>query len=253
MAGTCISTIKLLGWGSLGLLTTSLTYQSAYQIPQFITKIKREVTSSSTFQTQLKDVVCSIVGSRFVNIALGVLATGLFSLAYEYSPLDEKHPYLLYSAIGAPLTIIGLYARVYKYENRMLSKKQTSIKKQEKSKPEVVPEEQDEEPELISKVSSQDDQLGKSYVHLSEDSGTSTPTSISSPEIRSISPQPVPVAAKSEPAEVSIDEEVEQALAKKEVIHDLTIVKSEYTIGVSISAISLLIASIGIFGDFYLL
>ncbi|RLV91499.1 hypothetical protein JA1_003879 [Spathaspora sp. JA1] len=262
MAGTCISTIKVLGWGSLGLLTTSLTYQSAYQIPQFITKITRDVvdhTTSSTFQSQLKDVLCSIVGSRIVNITLGVLATGLFSIAYGYSPIDEKHPYLLYSSIGAPLAVVGLYFRVYKYETRILGNKNKQGKTKKKSETVAkVPtrtEEDEEEPEVISKTTSQDDPLGKSYVHLSEDSGTSTPTSISSPEIRSISPQPVPVSTinKPEVKEISIDEEIEQTLVKKEVVQDLNTIKSEYRLGVSISAVSLLIASIGIFGDFYLL
>ena len=36
MAGTCITTIKLLGVGSLGLLSSSIIYQSLTKLPELI-------------------------------------------------------------------------------------------------------------------------------------------------------------------------------------------------------------------------
>lgn len=274
MTGTCVNTIKLLGLGSLGLLTSSLIQQSIQNIPNLITQINSIYQLNViTLNTKIAESKGYIFGSRLVNGFLTGLSTLFFTLAFKYSPTDEKHPYLVYAAIGAPLTLLGLYYKTWVYEEKILKKQDVSIWKKDASSKNSshvpssvvsVDDEEQDEAEVISKVNSVDE-LGRSYVHLSDESGLSTPTSSqpASPQIRhqegehdvedeqqQQQQQPYEGTSKEE-AEVEL--EIEATLAKKEIVQDLEHIKSGYTIGSYISGLSLTIAIVGLFGDFYLL
>lgn len=260
MTGPCITTIKLLGVGSLGLLTSSIIYQSLSTLPDLIHQFNTQFNSNSidSFKKNLNTLKKNIFNNRLINGILTTLTSSLFTLAFKYSPINEKHPYLIYASIGAPLSLIGLYYKNWKFEQKILSKKPADssyIKKVDEKKSQTKKEEQDEEeeePEVISKVTSADSLLGKSYVHVSDESGLSTPTSSqpSTPKVQPIEqkePEQVNL-----PEEIEVEKEVENILIKKEIFQDLKKIESGYTLGSYISGISLLIASIGLFGDYYL-
>lgn len=274
MTGTCVNTIKLLGLGSLGLLTSSLIQQSVQNIPNLITQLNAIYSLNViTLNSKITEVKSYLFSSRVVNGLLTGLSTLFFTLAYKYSPIDEKHPYLVYAAIGAPLTLFGLYYKAWGYEDKILSKQDVSVfKKGSSSKTSshapssvVSVDDDEDEPQVISKVSSVDE-LGRSYVHLSDESGLSTPTSSqpASPQIRhqegdrdvedeqqQQQQQQPHEGTSAQEAEVEI--EIENTLTKKEIVQDLKHIKSGYTIGSYVSGLSLTIAVVGLFGDFYLL
>ncbi|RCK54880.1 hypothetical protein Cantr_04584 [Candida viswanathii] len=263
MAGTCITTIKLLGVGSLGLLTSSIIYQSLSNLPELIHQFNAQFNSSSIdyFNKKLENLKQNIFNNRLINGVLAALTTGLFTVAFKYSPVHEKHPYLIYASIGAPLSLIGLYYNNWNYEQKILSKKTVdTTAKAEVEKPGKQPVEDDEaahdgeEPEVISKVTSADSLLGKSYVHLSDESGLSTPNS-SQPSTPKVQPKEDTEEDHIEKSaeEIAVDKEVENILIKKEIVQDLKNIESGYVLGSYISGVSLLIASIGLFGDYYLL
>ncbi|CAK9439697.1 uncharacterized protein LODBEIA_P37970 [Lodderomyces beijingensis] len=287
MAGTCISTIKVLGLGSLGLLTTSIIYQSIQNIPQLINQINSIYQFNlSQLNHQIYKTKTFILGSRIVNGLLTGLSTVLFSLAFKYSSADEKHPYLIYAAIGAPLSLLGLYYNAWFAEDKILSKDGNgSFLKQQKKKhtkfasstttvtnPSSVAtpdidyeegevqddEEDDESAEVISKVNTADE-LGRSYVHLSDESGISTPTSTQppSPTLKHQEEEEAHGETSQQPQEAKpedeneVDTEIETTLLKKEVVQDLQHIQSGYTVASYVSGISLTLAVVGLFGDFY--
>ncbi|KAI3404479.1 hypothetical protein KGF56_002671 [Candida oxycetoniae] len=292
---SCISTIKLLGLGSLGLLTTSIIYQSIQNIPQLIDGINSIYQLNlSTLNHQILKTKQYILGSRIINGVLTGLSTLFFSLAFKYSAVDEKHPYLIYAAIGAPLSLFGLYYKAWIYEDKILSKSEsgkdrkhtkfTSPVTSSVSTSDIEYEDGDEgedaggkekkkdysEPtETISKVCSAENELGRSYVHLSDESGISTPTSTQppSPQIKQQNNQhedededDIVIGESSEQPrkaktveEIEVDAEVETILIKKEVVQDLKHIRSGYYIASYISGVSLTLAVVGLFGDFYFL
>ena len=112
---------------------------------------------------------------------------------------------------------------------------------------------------MISKITSSDSLLGKSYVHLSDESGISTPNSTTShPSTPKLEPhqqeqeqeqeQPTPA---DDDVELEVEQEVENILIKKQVVQNLKKIESGYTIASYVSGISFVIASIGLIGDYY--
>ncbi|KAK6882478.1 hypothetical protein K4I79_004689 [Candida tropicalis] len=262
MAGTCITTIKLLGVGSLGLLTSSIIYQSLSGLPDLIHQFNAQFNSSSIdfFNKKLDALKKNIFNNRLINGVLAALTSGLFTMAFKYSPVHEKHPYLVYASIGAPLSLIGLYYKNWKYEQKILAKKavdlsSTSNKAQDKSSKSKsdAADGEEEEAEVISKVESADSLLGKSYVHLSDESGLSTPNA-SQPSTPKVQPKEEEQEhVEKSPEEIEVDKEVENILIKKEIVQDLKKIESGYVLSSYISGVSLLIASVGLLGDCYLL
>ncbi|KAK6465425.1 Chromodomain-helicase DNA-binding protein [Scheffersomyces coipomensis] len=292
---SCIATVKIIGATSLGLLTASLTYQSIETIPLLINELSKPfnpLTNSSVISNYLNQVKAIISNSRFLNLIFAGLSTTFFTLAFKYSPPSGKHPYLLYAALGAPLTIGGVYYQAYSYEEKILKldhKQTDSIKKSKKSTPKksstvtpsvkIEPLKPLEIPSIatgpvVAAIEEQDD-LGKSYIHVSEESSsassiTSTPNASipGSPQIahqdeidQSESAVVVEPIVEEEEVEqeqeeqldLSIEEEIESTLTKKEFVKDLQEIKSSYIIGTTISGFSFFIAVIGLVGDYYLL
>ncbi|KAF6063970.1 putative integral membrane protein [Candida albicans] len=247
MAGTCITTIKLLGVGSLGLLSSSIIYQSLTKLPELIHQFNCQFntnkdggthSSITLFEQQLYRLKNIIFGNRLINGALTAISTGLFALAFKYSVSNEKHPYLIYAALGAPLSFISLYYNIYSVEEKILS--------QQKSKSTSVAK---------TRTKSKHSESSKSYVHLSDESGISTPNSTTShPSTPKLEPhqqeqeQPTPA---DDDVELEVEQEVENILIKKQVVQNLKKIESGYTIASYVSGISFVIASIGLIGDYY--
>lgn len=244
MAGTCIATVKIVGVSSLGLLTSSLTYQTIQRIPALINELNTKVNGLSK-SNALASIRNMINFSRIGHIALGGLATVLLSMAFIYSPPSEKHPYLIYSAAGAPLALISMYYRGFGLETKLLRKADHLHSHNAREVTKSTGNVSDSE-----NVKSDDDsQLGKSYIHVSDEessSTTSTPTSTmpNSPRTKTVD---------SLQEELSLEEEIDNALSKKEIINDLSKVKSNYVVGSSVVGLSFVIATIGLIGDYYLL
>lgn len=244
MAGTCIATVKIVGVSSLGLLTSSLTYQSIQKIPSLINELNTKVNSLSK-SNALASIRNLINYSRIGHISLSGLATAMLTMAFIYSPPSEKHPYMIYSAVGAPLAIISMYYRGFGLENKLLRKTDHlhahNAKESSKSNKNM---------NAFDIVKGDDDsQLGKSYIHVSDEessSTTSTPTS-------TIPNSPQDKTVDSLQQELTLEEEVDNALYKKEIVNDLSKVKLNYVVGSSIVGLSFVIATIGLIGDYYIL
>lgn len=244
MAGTCIATVKIVGVSSLGLLTSSLTYQTIQRIPALINELNTKVSGLSKLNA-LASIRNLINFSRIGHISLSGLATAMLTMAFVYSPPSEKHPYLIYSALGAPLALISMYHHGFGLETKLLRKADhlhTHNANETTKNTENVGDSE-------NLKSDEDSQLGKSYIHVSDEessSTTSTPTSTipNSPQTKTVD---------SLQEELSLEEEVEIALSKKEIVNDLNKVKSNYVVGSSIVGLSFVIASIGLIGDYYIL
>lgn len=234
--GTCIAVIKIIGASSLGLLTTSFTYQSLLAIPDLISRLNNQVLIAATSATEVLDAFfLNLILSKAANVALASLSTALFTMAYKYSPSAARHPYLMYSALGAPLALIawsyqGLRAEYDILQRTLVRRAQLEQKAKVAKVSEPVTAE-DEEP------------LSKSYVHVSDDSlAISTPAS-STPG----TPQHAPVA------EITIEQEVENAISKKAYVRDFETIKQSYFVAAAVSGLGFAVCAVGLIGDFFII
>lgn len=261
MAGTCITTIKVMGAASLGLLTSSLTYQSIQEIPLLINQLNSNISINSN---ELLSKVSLIINySRLSNIVIGGISSGLLTLAFKASSPQDKHPYIIYSALTVPLAIASIIYKSYKYEDKLLkkSKQVIPIIPSSESIEEVKDNHQNQENEKKEEETIQDNsikddesQLGKSYIHVSDEessSNTSTPNSSAPSSPKQQSSETVSIDKLDK--ELSIEEEVENALYKKEYINDLLKVKSGYLIGSTITGLGFFMVVVGIIGDSFFL
>lgn len=233
--GTCIAVVKLVGASSLGLLTTSLTYQSLNAIPDLISRLNNQVLIAATSATDVLDAFfLNLVVSKAANVALASLSTALFTMAYRYSPAAGKHPYLMYSALGAPLALLAWSYQGVRAECNIL-KRTKARRAQLQQKSSVAraaePAAEEEEP------------LGKSYVHVTDDSLAASTPATSAPG----TPQQNPVA------EMSIEQEVEYAISKKAYVRDLETVKQSYFVASAVSGVGMAVCAIGLIGDFFII
>ncbi|CUM66823.1 uncharacterized protein PRCAT00004507001 [Priceomyces carsonii] len=236
MAGTCITTVKIIGVSSLGLLTASLSYQTVKRTPKLIDELTFKVTTlTNSYISKIKAIV---LNTLILNTTLAGIASSLFAMAFKCSPKAEKHPYLIYSAIGSAMTIGSVWFKGYKSGMSLL--RRPKIKAVAKAQPiSEKPKARDDEEES---------QLSKSYIHVSdEDSTSTTPSPVSSTPG---SPRNQPIA-DNEAEEAAIEDEVENALTKKEYINDLKEINSSYFVGSIFSGVALFVSVIGLIGDFY--
>lgn len=233
--GRCITIITLTGAASLGLLTGSLTYQSLQGIPELIRSLNNQTSlTSSAGAPVVKSVSANLTVSNILNLGLASLSTWLFSTAYRYSPAAGKHPYLIYSAMCAPLALVALYSTGGKtlltFDGKSLCGKQSECAKAPKK-------------EVRKKAAAPaEESLELSYIHVSEDS--LSVSSDSSPE----TPANEPVSATS-----SIEEEVESALSKKEFVNGLETVGTAYSFASYVAGAGFAICAIGVIGDSFFL
>lgn len=241
--GTCVTVIKLVGFSSLGLLTSSLTYQSFQTIPELIRRLNNQVSiGAASASVVLSAAATNVLVSRAANVLLASLLSALFATAYRYSPPSAKHPYLLYSAFGAPVALLSLYSSAASAETRIVKRsraRSARLAEKKKKTPVVAPAVADDD----------ESQLGKSYIHVSDDSlsNTSTPGS-------STPGSPAQTATETvEPTTSAIEQEVEDALSKKEYVHDLERLQSAYTVASSVAGVGFAVCTIGMVGDYYFL
>lgn len=105
--GTCITVIKLIGAGSLGIATGTLAFSSYKMLPGLI---QDHSSSISKFQQM---VSYTVNFTRLSFITLGSLASSAFFMLFKYSALRGKHPYLIYAAIAFPLSLIPAAYQAY--------------------------------------------------------------------------------------------------------------------------------------------
>lgn len=216
MTGTCINTIKVIGVSSLGLLTASLSYQSVEVIPKLIDELTTKVSNSNW---------CTIKYGKLINKLLVGLSTSCFILSYKYSPINEKHPYLIYSILG------GLASLGYTYFSSCKEEKKLSKFNVPKPSPKT---------KVINEANEDnEDDLGKSYIHVSDEDSTSTSSTPSQS-----------VAASPKPEADDIEDEINLTLFKKEMKMSYVNLKSIYLTGAGCFGFTFLISTIGIIGDF---
>lgn len=278
--GRCLTIIKFSGVASLGLLTGSLAYQSWVGIPSLIREINGATATS--YKTSLKTISTSFTVSNMVNMTLAALSTWLFSSAYKHASPVGKHPYLIYAALGAPLALLSLYyngakaqcdirkrsigndgtssaccsklgrcvaqAKLFLGKNiNCPSVKGKAGKASCKKTTEAQTEASVQAPAEAAPTSqvAEDETLGLSYIHVSEDSLSTLTPNASVPG----SPLPVVVGDASASNSSAIEEEVENALNKKAFVRDLELFKSGNSVASGVAAVALLISSIGVIGE----
>lgn len=241
--GTCVTVIKLIGFSSLGLLSGSLTYLSIQAIPDLITRLNNQVSITAASATSILDSISqNLTISKISNVLLTAISSGMFYLAYKYSPPLEKHPYLIYSGLGAPLAIAALYVQGSSADGAIA--KRSTVRTAKLSKKNTVAEPAVAEP--VAPKKDDEDALGKSYIHVSDDSLSNTLTPGSS------APGSPPSSAV-EPTTCTIEDEVADALSKKEYVHDLETLKGAYTLALAVAGAGAAICTIGLVGDYYFL
>lgn len=92
----CLGFTKGIAVSSLGLYAGILTTSSicTYMVPLDV------------ISQHLRSVVCKVGETAS---ALGLLSTGFFSLSFFGAPSHLKHPYLIYSALVAPLSALYMW------------------------------------------------------------------------------------------------------------------------------------------------
>jgi len=112
--GKCLTIVKLVGAGSLGISAANYLYSAKLLIPRLL---GIDDLGSKRSRSQIKGM---IMKARSIFWGLGSVATYLFYEAFKCSSAAGKHPYLIYSAIVAPLGILFNYYWVYGSEAKLL-------------------------------------------------------------------------------------------------------------------------------------
>ncbi|QPG76858.1 hypothetical protein FOA43_004252 [Brettanomyces nanus] len=112
--GKCLTIVKLVGIGSLGIAGANFLYSAKALIPHLL------VLDNLRSETTKKQITDLIVKTRSVFWSLGALATFLFYEAFKCSPPAGKHPYLIYTSLIAPLGLVYNYYWVFDSEARLL-------------------------------------------------------------------------------------------------------------------------------------
>lgn len=144
--GKCLTIIKLVGVGSLGLSTAAVLFTSATisKYTQASSQEQQKVVSTGDKSSLLKLIniaKCTVLG-------LGSLASYLFYMAFTRAPMYERHPYLIYSALSFPVSLGLWYFTSSGLESQLKSNTttQTVIKKQKKIVKELVPSSDEKSP-----------------------------------------------------------------------------------------------------------
>lgn len=249
--GTCVNVIKLVGFSLLGLLSASLTIQSFRTIPDLITRLNNQVSITAASATEVVDsVVRTLSVLKVLNLLLAAVSSGMFYLAYTYSLPLEKHPYLVYSGLGAPLALVSLYWKGGKADCSIHKRAVSARTRRAKNagvSASVAPETATATATAGKTAKDEDDALGKSYIHVSDDLLSSlTPAS-------SVPSSPQHGAADVAPTTSSIEEEVEGAMSKKEYVHDLEKLQGAYSVALAVSLAGAAVCVVGLVGDMYFL
>ncbi|GMM38361.1 Atg33 protein [Saccharomycopsis crataegensis] len=113
--GTCLATTKIISVSCLGLLTGFLGQQAFSGLPLLI-----QFSKSSSLDEIRESAKKIIKKTRSLVLCLGSAATALLSLAFIKAPPRARHPYLIYSALGAPIAMTALFFKTYNVEVKLL-------------------------------------------------------------------------------------------------------------------------------------
>ncbi|GME69878.1 unnamed protein product [[Candida] boidinii] len=114
--GKCITIIKLVGTGSVGIASSYLVYNSIDVIRNLIPNVNI-LENDNKLTSKITKLVRS---SRFIFTSLSLISLRLFTLAYTHSNASGKHPYLIYASVTIPLSIISYYFNCFKFEQNLL-------------------------------------------------------------------------------------------------------------------------------------
>lgn len=118
--GKCLTIVKLVGIGSLGLSSSAFLY-SSWILP------KLAENSSVAYSTLKEKVTTHITTLRISFWSLGSIASYLFYQAYTRSPSYGKHPYLIYAALSFPIALLYNYFFAFSAEQSLLNNEETKI------------------------------------------------------------------------------------------------------------------------------
>lgn len=224
MAGTCITTIKYLGVGVLGLALSLILYQAYQTIPAQIRLVL--VLAADPARLHHKITLLLILHS-----VAALLLSLLFYTAYKYSPLFEKHPYLVYLGVCGVAAMLGVW---YGFPPPW----QAAPTKTPTRAPSAAPATRSG---AATTASVGDSALDKSYVHVSDEelSVILTPNST-----LPLSPQ-LTLEAEAE----NIDVEVELSHARQVLVSRLERVDTGYMFAGGVSLVGFIIGAIGVLGD----
>lgn len=113
--GKCLTIVKLVGIGSLGLSSGLFLYASQLQVPQLL---KASGTPTLEFKKKLSTIITTV---RAQFWSLGSLASYLFYQAYTRSPSFGKHPYLVYAGLVFPIALAYNYYFAFNNEQMILN------------------------------------------------------------------------------------------------------------------------------------
>lgn len=238
MTGTCSTTLKVIGVTSIGLLGSSLSFQGMKAIPNMIRNIN---SGDKPVDLQLAARTVRL-GGAISTFLTGLASVALF-LIYKAAPVNEKHPYLIYTALAAPVSMGLIWYKSWTNQKRVIcgargERRAQRVMRASKAAAAGA--------NSGSGAGAKDD-LTKSYIHVSdEESSVSTPSS-SAPG----SPQTTASATKDLEQELSIEEEVEQALRKKEHVQDLRSIAAAQVYGGGVAFVGFALGLIGLVGDIY--
>ncbi|ODV87921.1 hypothetical protein CANARDRAFT_20649 [[Candida] arabinofermentans NRRL YB-2248] len=126
--GRCLTVIKLIGIGSIGISSTIAGIASYSALPEL--KAKVEYAEEGNETGLLKKLVNVV---RYSYISFNSISAYMFYLAYSNSNVTGKHPYLIYCIIGSTVGIANYLYGSFKQEKQLLS-----IKPVEEPKPSKV-------------------------------------------------------------------------------------------------------------------
>lgn len=116
--GKCLTIIKLVGIGSLGLSSSLFLYSSQIQVPDLL---KTTGSPTAEFKSKFASII-TFIRAQFWS--LGAVSSYLLYQAYTYSPSYGKHPYLIYAALSFPIALVYNYFTTFGNEQKVLNNKE---------------------------------------------------------------------------------------------------------------------------------
>ncbi|ODV94557.1 hypothetical protein PACTADRAFT_50434 [Pachysolen tannophilus NRRL Y-2460] len=214
--GKCITTIKVIGTASLGLATGTAGIISLKALPNLISK--NDEYSVTNFANA---IIGLIYKARFALLSFGSLATSSLLLGFFQSPTRGQHPYLIYAAVGFPISLV-----YYAFKNFSVEKKLLAIKEKEAAIP-----------TLKKKNQKNDGSKEKKEFQSSLDN--------------SIYQDIASSTSQEDEDEGDVEDEVAHAIIKKEATLDLKKVQYNYKIITGIIGFAFAISTVGLIGDKY--
>lgn len=137
--GKCLTIVKLVGIGSLGLSSTAFFISAHYCVPTIL-KSKND---------EIKAKITKLISNLRLSFwGLGSIATYLFYQAYTRSPSFGQHPYLIYAALTFPCALIYNYYGNFNTEQILINDENEKItyRKEKKIVEKVIQPEEETSP-----------------------------------------------------------------------------------------------------------